>query len=488
MVAASGGDMQVDDDWRRRLERDYLTFAAWTTAALVAFCAAVYYVAISTARYPTEFLAPLLSTFPAMIAARLTIALSRYVRSAWLLLALSLACGFTAVAGLIGVYVLTMCFASWDPGGFAVPYPVLTDIFLEFRFQVIAGVGALMAAASLALWLLREGLDQKRNRAVGEPGATTASRLTPVSPGERALVRNRQLRAEERYFWFSVLAGPVIVIVPLMFLEMLFSPESALGASKLLWAVLRYYYGGAYAAAISATLVLALTPNRSRRSAWLFAFFVGLHVGAIFTLLFDYADDTASNQAFLLPFGGLVGALSAAICTAIWFPGRRGIGEQGTLQATSVRGLMRALLIAGFAAPAAAAVFYSLFAAAAPMLGIAPQWFLDSAMQVGAAETWLLNYRVWAVVALMTMLLHHFLKNRAVRSSVAVVTLSLSAFLVGGGIAHSLNQGILWKVVPISVTSFLVLDVSSVVAGLSAVFLIRRGHSFRSADAESIAD
>ncbi|KOF12581.1 hypothetical protein AC244_33505 [Ensifer adhaerens] len=422
-----------------------------------------------------------------MVAARLTIAFSRSVRSAWQLLALSSGCGFAAVAGLIGVYVLTMYFASWDPGGYAVPYPVLTHNFLASRLQVLAGVGALMAGATLGLWLLREGRDQERNSAVGEPGATTASVLSPVAPHERALLRSRQLRAEEHYFWLSVLVGPVVVIVPLIFLEMIFSPETALGAPKLLWAVLRYYYGGTYAAAISAALVLALVSNRSRCSAWLVAFFVGLHVGAIFTLLFDYADDTVSNQALLLPFGGLVGALSAAICTVIWFPDRRGLGEQSTQQATSVRGLMRGLLIAGFAAPAAAALSHGLFAAAAYMLGSAPQRFLDSGMQVGAAETWLLNYRLWAVVALMTMLLDHILKNRAVRSSVAVVTLSLSAFLVGGGMAHSLNEDILWKVVPISVTSFLVLGLSSVVAGLSAVFLIRRGPSFSSADAESVA-
>lgn len=481
--------MQVGDDWRKRLERDYLSFATWATAALVALCVAVHYLATSAERCRIELVAPFLGIFPAMVAARLTIAFSRSVRSAWQLLAFSSGCGFAAVAGLIGVYVLTMYFASWDPGGYAVPYPVLTHNFLASRLQVLAGVGALMAGATLGLWLLREGRDQERNSAVGEPGATTASVLSPVAPVERALVRNRQLRAEEHYFWLSVLVGPVVVIVPLIFLEMIFSPETALGAPKLLWAVLRYYYGGTYAAAISAALVLPLVFNRSRRSAWLVAFFVGLHVGAIFTLLFDYADDTASNQAFLLPFGGLIGALSAAICTAIWFPDRRGqtISGQSTEQATSVRGLMRALLIAGFAAPAVAALSYGLFAAAAHMLGSAPQRFLDSGMQVGAAETWLLNYRLWAVVALMTMLLDHILKNRAVRSSVAVVTLSLSAFLVGGGMAHSLNEDILWKVVPISVASFLALGLSSVVAGLSAVFLIRRGYSCSSADAESVA-
>ncbi|OCO99018.1 hypothetical protein BC374_16960 [Ensifer sp. LC13] len=46
-----------------------------------------------------------------------------------------------------------------------------------------------------------------------------------------------------------------------------------------------------------------------------------------------------------MPFGGLLGDLSAAICTAIWFPDRRGLGEERTEQAASVRGLMRVLLM-----------------------------------------------------------------------------------------------------------------------------------------------
>ncbi|WP_291160595.1 hypothetical protein, partial [Ensifer sp. SSB1] len=65
--------------------------------------------------------------------------------------------------------------------------------------------------------------------------------------------------------------------------------------------------------------------------------------------------------------------------------------------------------------------------------------------------------------------------------------LSLSAFLVGGGMAHSLSEDVLRKSVPISVEAFLALGLPSVVAGLSAVFLIRRVSSRSSADAESVA-
>ncbi|OCO99019.1 hypothetical protein BC374_16955 [Ensifer sp. LC13] len=121
------------------------------------------------------------------------------------------------------------------------------------------------------------------------------------------------------------------------------------------------------------------------------------------------------------------------------------------------------------------------------MLGLAPKGLLDSSLQVRAAEIRVLNYRVWAVVALITMMLHQFLKDRAARSSVTVVTLSLAAFLVGGGMTHSLSEDVLRKVVPISAASFLGLGLSSVVAGLSALFLIRRGLSSRSVDAESVA-
>ncbi|WP_457583473.1 hypothetical protein [Ensifer canadensis] len=192
-----------------------------------------------------------------------------------------------------------------------------------------------------------------------------------------------------------------------------FSPQTALGVPKLLWAVLRYYYGGAYAAAISAALVLALVSNRSRRSAWLVAFFVGLQVGAIFTLLFDYADDTTSSKALLLPFGGLVGALSAAICTAIWFPDRRDLWAQSAEQAASMQALMRAF---GLPALPHRPSRRSRTRFSPPLRTCSAsraQGDLDSAMQVGAIETWLLNYRVWAVVALLTMLLHHFLTSRA---------------------------------------------------------------------------
>ncbi len=249
--------------------------------------------------------------------------------------------------------------------------------------------------------------------------------------------------------------------------------------------MLRYFFGGTYAVAISAVLVLAFVSNRSRRSAWLAALFIGLHVGAVFTLLFDCADNTASNQAFLLLFGGLLGALAAAICAAMWFPDRRGLGAQTAKQTASARGLMRALVIAGFAAPTVAALVCCLLAVAAQMFGIAPQDLFNGGRQVGAAETWVLNYRVWAVVALMTMMLDQFLKDRAARPGVAIVILSLAAFLVGGAMAHGLSEDILRKIVPISAATFLGLGLTSVVAGLSAVVLIRRGPLRRSLQVEN---
>lgn len=475
--------MQVDGNWRERLESDYLFFAARMTAVLSAFCAAVYYLATPAEGCPIGLLLILLGIFPAMATARLTIAFSRSSHSPWRLMALSSGWGFAAVAGLIGVYVLTMSFASWDPGGYAVPYPVLTHSFLTPGFPMFSRAGALFAGATFGLWLLRE---KRMERNSADPGDGTASVL-PLAPHERAFVRSRQSRVEEHYFWLSILVGPVVVILPLIFLEMIFSPETALGASKLPWAVLRYYFGGVYAAAISAVLVLALVSNRSRRSAWVAAFFVGLHVGAIFTLLFDYADDTTSNQAFLLPFGGLVGALSAAICTAIWFPDRRGLGAQSAQQAASARESMRILRTAGFAAPAVAALSYPVFAALAHMLDIKTQADPDTALHVGAIETWLLNYRVWAVVSLLTMLHHGFLKHRAVRPGLALVIVSLSAFLVGGAMVHSLNEDVLRKSVPISTGSFLGLGLSSVVAALSVVLLTRRRTSCSSTGGESVA-
>ncbi|MBZ7922034.1 hypothetical protein LAC81_09580 [Ensifer adhaerens] len=475
--------MQVDGDWRERLERDYLFFATWVTAVLSALCAAVYYLAIPAAGCPLGLVVVLLGIFPSMATARLTIAFSRSRRSPWQLMAFSSGCGFAMVAGLIGVYVLTMSFASWDPGGYAVAYPVLTHNFLTSGFPVFSGAGALFAGATFGLWLLRDR-SMERNSADRRDGA--ASELIPLAPHERAFARSWQWRAEERYFWLSVLVGPVVIMLPLILLEMIFSPETALGAPKLSWAMLRYYFGGAYAAAISAVLVLALLSNRSRRSAWLAAFFVGLHVGAIFTLLFDYADDTTSSQAFLLPFGGLLGALSAAICAAIWFPDRRGLGAQTAQQAASTREFMRILRTAGFAAPAAAALSLPVLAATAHILGIMTQEDLDSALPVGAIETWLLNYRVFAAVALLTMLLDQFLKSRVVRQSSVLIILSLSAFLVGGAMAHSLSEDVLRKSVPISMGAFLGLGLSNVVAGLSAVFLIRRGTSRRPADGASI--
>ncbi|OCO99017.1 MULTISPECIES: hypothetical protein [unclassified Ensifer] len=188
--------MQVGDGWRKRLERDYLSFAASATAALVAIWAAVY-LATSPARCPIELVAPFLSIFPAMVAARLTIAFSRSVRSTWQLLALSCACGFGTVAGLIGVYTLTMYFASWDPGGYAVPYPVLAYYGPASGLLMFSGAGALMAGATLGLWLLRDGR-VRRNGAGGEPGGMAASVLSPVASHERALLRSRRSRAEER--------------------------------------------------------------------------------------------------------------------------------------------------------------------------------------------------------------------------------------------------------------------------------------------------
>ncbi|HEV7305741.1 hypothetical protein [Ensifer sp.] len=463
--------MQVDGSWRGRHERDYLFFAAWVTAVLSALCAAVHYVATLPAGCPFGLVVVLLGIFPAMVTARLTIALSRSRRSPWQLVAYSSGCGFATVAGLIGIYVLTMSFASWDPGGYAVPYPVLTHSFLTSGFPVFAVAGALIAAATFGLWLLGE---RRMERNSAEAGDGTASQHTPFSPHERAFARSGQWRAEERYIWLSVLVGPVVIVLPLILLEMIFSPETALGAPKLPWAVLRYYFGGAYAAAISAVLVLALVFNRSRRSAWLAAFFVGLHVGAIFTLLFDYADDTASNQAFLLPIGGLIGALSATICAAIWFPDRRGLGAQTAQQAACVREFVRVLRTAGFAAPATASLSFPVFAAMAHMLGITTQSDLDNALQIGAIETWLLNYRVWAVVALLTLSLDHLLKSRAVQPRLALIILSLSAFLVGGAMAHSLSEDVLRNSVPISMGAFLGLGLSCVIAGLTAVFLLRR--------------
>ncbi|MFK0272999.1 hypothetical protein ACIQUG_04955 [Ensifer sp. NPDC090286] len=454
------------------------------TAALAVIWAAVR-LATSASLCPFQLVVPFLGIFPAMVAARLTVAFSRPVRNTWQLLALSCICGFGTVAGFVGVYTLTTYFASWDPGGYAVPYAVLARYGPASDLLMFSVAGALMAGATLGLWLLRDRRVQ-RNGADGEPGGTAAS-MPSVVVAHEPYSRSRQSRADERYFWLSILIGPTVVFLPLILLEMIFGPETAPSASKLPWAMLRYYFGGTYAAAVSAALVLAFVSSRSRRSAWLVAVFIGLHVGAIFTLLFDYADDTTSNQALLLPFGGIVGALSAAICTAIWFPDRRGLGAQTAQQGASLRALMRALLIAGFVAPAAAALACCVFAVAAQMLGIAPQGLFNGGGQVGAAETWVLNYRVWAVVALMTMMLDQFLKDRAARPGVAIVILSLAAFLVGGAMAHSLSEDILRQIVPISAATFLGLGLTSVVAGLSAVVLIRRGPLREAANVESVA-
>lgn len=470
------------DDRRKRLDTDYPSFAASVTAALAVTWAAVHLVT-SASLCPFKLIVPLLSIFPAMVAARLTVVFSRPVRNTWQLLALSCICGFGTIAGFVGVYTLTTYFASWDPGGYAVPYAVLARYGPASDLLMFSVAGALMAGATLGLWLLRDRRVQ-RDRADGEPGGTAAS-MPSVVVAREPYIRSRQSRADERYFWLSILIGPLVVILPLIILEMIFWPQNAISADKLPWAALRYYFGGTYAVAISAVLVLAFVCNRSRRSAWLAALFIGLHVGAVFTLLFDYADNTASNQAFLLLFGGLLGALAAAICAAMWFPDRRGLGAQTAKQTASARGLMRALVIAGFAAPTVAALVCCLLAVAAQMFGIAPQDLFNGGRQVGAAETWVLNYRVWAVVALMTMMLDQFLKDRAVRPGVAIVILSLAAFLVGGAMAHSLSEDILRKIVPISAATFLGLGLTSVVAGLSAVVLIRRGPLRRSLQVEN---
>lgn len=473
--------MDITENWRARFERDYVPFSTWATAAQVAAGTVVYCVAtaqISVVQTLTVLI-PFACALPAMVSARLAVAFRQNLRTEWQLLPLSALCGFVTMAGFVLLYALSMIVAMWNPSEYE-PFVLWPDyeraVVVGLLQKAIdyglipAALGAVVAGINAGLWLHRERRERQADSA--ENTGEAISLPSPVV----ASGRSYDARNEARYFWFTTAFGPVIIALMLaLLLNGLLAPGGIGPVQQLLWFVLRLYYGGTFAASVAAALILALVFDRSRGTAWPASLCVGLHAGAIFLLLFVPAEGNAERQPDIQILGAVMGALSAAACTAIWFPNRRGQHLGDRCAEVGLRGwaATRFLVIAGFVAPLAAALSYCLFIAVAPAANAWPDGTFIGRLRSFEPEIWAIACRIWAVVALQTLALHYLLPAKNIRA-VAIVILPLFAFLFAGGMGHSLGDYVMSKPMAISFSSFAELGLPGLVAALVALYLTAR--------------
>ncbi|CAN7417953.1 hypothetical protein IB277_08740 [Ensifer sp. ENS07] len=479
--------MQAKDEWRGRLESTFFPFATWVSMALVAAGTVVFSVAMSEtgALQVLLVLVPFACALPAMISARLTVAFRRFASNAWQLLPLSAACGFVTVAGFAMLYALSLAVAHWNPSAYepAFSWPLheraaVIALLHKAATHVLlpAAGGALMAGISGALWLYRE----HQEHGAGETSSLEESHSASPSVPAGASALAADTNADARYFWSTTVFGPVIVAATVAVILSAFIPGSnGRGSLEFLWFVLRLYSGGTFAAAVAAALMLVLMSGRSRAAAWPVALCVGLHAGAIFLLLFAPAEGHAESQQDLLAVGGILGALSAAACAAIWFPARPAplLGNGSSVSTLSGWWMVRTFSIAGLVAPLTAALAYALFVTVAQEAAASADDTLIGRLRSFDPEMWAIAYRIWAVVALQTLALDHFLPSSGVRRAVAFVVIPAFAFLFAGSMGHCLDDYVMSRPMPISIASFIEFGLPGLFAGLSAVYLSRRGSS-----------
>lgn len=490
--------MQITDDWRERLARSYLPFATWITVALVAIVTgALFPLTGQTGAYMV--LIAFLCASPAMISARLTIALSRFVRTSWQLLVLSAGCGFVTVIGFAAAYLLCIVVGSWNPAETAP-----TDVAQSAKagivsrvlqgslfFLISAAAGGLASSTSAGLWLYREWR-LRQGRGAAKVATGNALPATDAGIGDGRMHRGRRAASDTRFFWCTTACGPMIVALMLgLFLNSLSGPSMPVAPEQVLWLALNVYYGGSFAAAVAAALMLTLVYDRGRRSAWLAALCVGLHAGAMLLVLFVPASTDGEAGAIVFPMllGGLVGALSAAICTAFWFPDRRGLVPSDVTAEAGMNGwaLVRPLIVAGFIAPLAAALAYGLFVGLVPSAGTSPDSTFIGRLRSFDPWTWAIAYRVWAVVALQALVLRHLLPMAHVPTSLAMGITVVLAFLFSGGVGHSLDDYVMSGSTVVSFSSFLEFALPGLVAALAALYFIDRERPRRAVEAGNAA-
>ncbi|HEV7320658.1 MAG TPA: hypothetical protein VGO04_18835 [Ensifer sp.] len=483
--------MQATDEWRGRLERTYLPFATWVTTASVALVTGIV-CAMTATTGVLPVLIPFLCAFPAMMCARLTIAFRGFLRRDWQLLPLAACCGALTVFSLQLAYLLSIAVAMWDPGETTSALDALTDekltvsAFLSgsLYFLVPALLGSVASCASAGGWLYRDrrGLGGSVD---GNKVAVSTLAQPHLDHDSRRTFPSRRLTPEACYFWSTTAFGPVIVSLPLaLFANMVLGPGGPNGIQQLLWLMLRLYYCGTFAAAVAAFLILALVFDRRRRSAWLAALCVGVHAGALFPLLFAPAEGNPGSQVKLLLICSVLGALSAATCTAIWFPDRRGqtLGDERVEVWLTGRAVARTFLVAGLLAPLVAAFVYGLFVGVVQLAGTPSDATFIGRLRSFDLEIWAIAYKIWAVVALQALALYHVLPIADIRRPAIIVAIPLMAFLFAGAMGQSLDDYVMPKPTALSIGSFFELGLPGLVAAVVAVFLIARNPMRRPID------
>lgn len=139
--------------------------------------------------------------------------------------------------------------------------------------------------------------------------------------------------------------------------------------------------------------------------------------------------------------------------------------------------MVRTFSIAGLVAPLTAALAYALFVTVAQEAAASADDTLIGRLRSFDPEMWAIAYRIWAVVALQTLALDHFLPSSGVRRAVAFVVIPAFAFLFAGSMGHCLDDYVMSRPMPISIASFIEFGLPGLFAGLSAVYLSRRGSS-----------
>lgn len=235
------------------------------------------------------------------------------------------------------------------------------------------------------------------------------------------------------------------------------------------------YYGGTVAAALCAAGVLAFARfAESRFAIYFLSICVGVHTGAIFLAIFAPVDADEGVHSFLL--GGVLGALSAWICTALWFPTGSAVNGSQVVPRRCAETRNWRLPAAAVIVPGLGLLAYGAFALAAPALGFDFDHQFIGRMRSFDAQACLLIYKVGVVATILTMaILVGLVQNWRISDRLVSVMTPVMAFLVAAAMGHSMADYLLTISPRVSWASFFEFGLTGILPGVAVAALWRKG-------------
>lgn len=449
----------TNPDVSARIGNSYILFAGWTGPIAAATTILFVETPDKGLLYP---LLLILGALPAMLSAGAMIALSRFVPKRWQLLPLAGICGFVTAVLFIALYSLANAVAVWNATGtgFLEALAIATGgQSLGFVLLMPAILGGIPACISMSLWLVWR--KKHRNHPDASPRAPHRN-----TPGKE------NFGPSERYFWKTVLLGPVILSLPLSLLLNQFAAGSGQGFLGLLQNILLLYYGGIVAAALCAAGVLAFARLAERRfTIHVLSICVGVHTGALSFAIFVPID--VDLGVYSLMAGGLLGAFSAWICAALWFPRGTAVHSSQVVTGGCAETRNWRLPAAAVIVPGLGLFAHGAFALAAPALGLDSDHPFIGRLRSFDARAWLLIYRMGIVTTILTMaILVGLGRNWRISDSLVSIIAPVIAFLVAAAMGQSLADYFFLTVTSrVAWASFLEFGLTGILPGVAVAVL-----------------